>query len=349
MAGLLDFLMGGQQPQTQAPPQDMVQGILSSRFQPQQGTMPNMDTSYGDYSSAIMNSINGKPMGGADVANSRGSDVLKTIATIGALQRTNMMMQGGQTGSLIDRVMREHPEMSVADALSFVKSPGQGNTYTNGQIAPIPGAPQAAGAMAYGKESGQRGAELQTAAPIAQATAEGKQQGENLQSARSNEDIVGMYNKLQEDAKTAPSGALESGAARLSNVMNMPTKGAVAQATFDADLNNLYLATIRSLKGTGRVMEQELIKIGEAAPKSTDSMEVKIAKAQAHMAYYQQRMASLGFDPGTGQQLNQNSIGKQSPPVALTSSGAPDGGTLIGTSGGKKVFQMPDGSHVMEQ
>ncbi len=82
--------------------------------------------------------------------------------------------------------------------------------------------------------------------------------------------------------------------------MDMPTSGSIAQGQFDADLNNLYLATIRSLKGTGRVMEQELNKIAESAPKATDSMEVKIAKAKAHMAYYSDRMKSLGYDPSQG-------------------------------------------------
>ena len=82
---------------------------------------------------------------------------------------------------------------------------------------------------------------------------------------------------------------------------SIPTKASLAQATFDADVNNLFLATIRSLKGTGRVMEQELNQIAQSAPNNSDSNEVKMAKAQAHMQYYTQRMRSLGYDPSTGQ------------------------------------------------
>jgi hypothetical protein len=290
----------------------MVQGILSARFQPQ-----DMQAGLGDYSSAIMHSINGQPMGGADVAQSRVANILKGMADFNAMNRTNVMMMGGPTGALVNRYMGATGS-DFPTALAGVKVPIQGTTMQNGQVEPIAGAPQAAGAMAGGKEAGQQGAELQYAAPIAQAKAVGTQQGENMQMARSNQDIVNMYGKLQQDAQNTPSGMVESGIARASNVLNMPTQGAVNQATFDADLNNLYLATIRSLKGTGRIMEQELVRIAESAPKATDSNEVKIAKAQAHMQYYTDRMKTLGFDPTTGTPL-----GPQLGPTGAPSPSAP--------------------------
>lgn len=360
MAGLLDFLMGGSQPQTQSPQPDMVQGILSSRFQPQQGM--DLQPNYGDYSSAIMHSINGQPMGGADVATSRAKEIMNTLATIGAMQRTNLMMQGGPTGALINR----YQAATGADfptSLAGVKAPIQGTTMQGNQIVPIPGAPQAAGQMAYGKQAGEKTADIEAAAPIAANTEIGKQGAENAQSARANTDIVSQYNQLIADSQNAPSGALQSGIARLSNAANMPTEGAINQGKFDADLNNLYLATIRSLKGTGRVMEQELVKIAESAPKPTDSNEVKIAKAQAHMAYYQSRMAALGYDPQTGAPINQSAnLGTQGASIPLGNNsnqggpinlrGASDQqspGKLIGTSGGKNVYELPDGTHVMEQ
>lgn len=165
------------------------------------------------------------------------------------------------------------------------------------------------------------------------ATEQGKASAENQQNANATQDIIGLYGKLHEDAKTAPSGVLQSGAARVSNALNMPSDAAVAQGKFDADLNNLYLATIRSLKGTGRVMEQELVKIAEAAPKPEDSMEVKMAKAEEHMRYYKERMRSLGYDPETGQPTGQG-VDNVMPAPAGSAGGAP---AAVGATGGQKI------------
>jgi len=44
-------------------------------------------------------------------------------------------------------------------------------------------------------------------------------------------------------------------------------------------------------------------------------------------------------------------VEQQMPPAAIPNRAnpAPQGGTVIGTSGGKKVYKLPDGTHVMEQ
>ncbi len=218
-----------------------------------------------------------------------------------------MNMSGGGTGVLVNRLMQENPGMTFQDAL-FRTQAGFKNGLqmdAQGNVIPMPGAPQAQGQVAFGKKLGEQQAVANTSKQIEQQKETGKNIAENQQNAVSTGDIVGLYGKLQQDAATAPSGLFESAIARGANLANIPTKGSIAQATFDADLNNLYLATIRSLKGTGRVMEQELVKIGESAPKSTDSNAVKIAKAQAHMQYYTQRMQELGVDPSTGQQMQE--------------------------------------------
>lgn len=258
-----------------------------------------------------------------------------------------MNMSGGGTGVLINRLMQENPGMTMQDALYAVQSGMKQNLQMNpqGQISPMQGAPAAVGQMQFGKQSGEQAANLQYAAPIASAktgaeeaqkqqfagpiaqqTEMGKNRAENIQQMIPTGDIVGLYGKLQQDAQSAPSGMLASGMARGANLLGMPTQGSIAQAKFDADLNNLYLATIRSLKGTGRVMEQELVKIGEAAPKATDSMDVKIAKAQAHMAYYQNRMKELGFDPNTGRPDNQGGIPNPPTPDQINSQMQQQGG-----------------------
>lgn len=242
-----------------------------------------------------------------------------------------MNMSGGGTGVLVNRMMQDNPSMNFTQAFNQVQAnpallrlglqmPTNSLTPT---ISAVPGAPMALGQVEQGKQSGQEAAKLQFAAPIAsattgaqeqqkqqyagpiaQATKTGENIAENLQTRLSTGDIVGLYGQLKKDAQTTPSGAISSSIASLSNKMGAPTEGAKSQAQFDADLNNLYLATIRSLKGTGRVMEQELIKIGESAPNNNDSNEVKMIKAQAHMDYYTRRMQELGYDPTTGQPLN---------------------------------------------
>lgn len=135
----------------------------------------------------------------------------------------------------------------------------------------------------------------------------GENDAANEQVAKSSEDIVGLYNKIKDDSEATPSGFIPNAIADASNLAGVPTKGAIARGTFDADLNNLYLATIRSLKGTGRIMQAELDKIAESAPKATDSTQVKMAKAEAHMQYYRDRMKELGLDPdAAGSSSGQN-------------------------------------------
>lgn len=245
------------------------------------------------------------------------SDVIKNVK-----MAKNM---GGGTGELIDRLMQENPNMPFRDALYQVQTGMRQGLQldANGNIIPMSGAIPSIAALSGAKEQGQQAVdlaykpaiaggeaqqkanvELGTSAGIAAAKKIGEQKAENQQVGAASQDITGLYGKLIQDARTAPSGVLSDKAARIANAVNMPTQGSIAQGQFDADLNNLYLATIRSLKGTGRVMEQELNKIAESAPRASDSMEVKIAKAQAHMAYYNQRMKSLGYDPT--QALNDN-------------------------------------------
>lgn len=59
-------------------PQDMVQGILSARFQPD----------YGDYSNAIMKTINGAPTSGMEAANSR---LANTMGILGEIDKMNQL------------------------------------------------------------------------------------------------------------------------------------------------------------------------------------------------------------------------------------------------------------------
>lgn len=123
--------------------------------------------------------------------------------------------------------------------------------------------------------------------------------------ALGSKDILRLYGKLGNEAPNVPGGIANNLWADLTNAANSPSQGAINRGTYDADLNNLYLATIRSLAGTGRVQKAELDKIAEAAPKDSDSTDVKISKANAHLEDYNQRMVDMGFNPSTGQRLAQ--------------------------------------------
>lgn len=274
--------------------------ILANRVSPE-----SVDTTRSVLNSALTNSYSSPEQ---ETATRYAAQLAPYTSTLDAQMKAGtqyMNMSGGATGVLINRLMNENPGMSFQDALFRTQSGFRNGLQLdpNGNVIAMPGAPQAQGQVAFGKKLGEQQAIANTSKQIEQQKKTGENIAENQQQASSTGDIVGLYGKLQQDAQTAPSGLAESAIARVANTLNVPTKGSIAQATFDADLNNLYLATIRSLKGTGRVMEQELNKIGEAAPKSTDSNAVKIAKAKAHMAYYTQRMQEFGIDPSTGQSL----------------------------------------------
>lgn len=332
--------MQNQQPQQ---PNGIAEQILANRFRPTQG---DVGMSIANNAQSFLAPQMFQPTTPGQVMAQRYSSELSPYTSMLENQMKAgtqyMNMSGGGTGVLTNRMMQDNPGMSFTQALNHVQAdprllgmglqiqPGMGNQPT---ISTIPGAPTSLGEVKYGEnyggtlgtkmveqqmnpgiagatKSAEGQAQAQTAGPIAQATKAGDIAAEELQQGRQTNDIVGLYNKLNTDAKTTPSGALSSSFARLSNLSGLPTQGALSQARFDADLNNLYLATIRSLKGTGRVMDAELDKIGEAAPLSTDSNRVKMIKAQTHMEYYTQRMRSLGYDPTTGQpaQNQQGSI-----------------------------------------
>lgn len=288
----------------------LTQQILSQRFQP---TLADTSKSITQTAQSYLAPGMFNPASPEQVAAQRGSLELAPYTSMAELQSklgsSNMNNAGGATGVLVNRVMASDPSLSFPQALQLVQTGYRQGTMLGPDgrsLAVIPGAPQALGAVAEGQQGGREAATLQFAKPIAAAKKTGENIADNQQNAASTNDIVGLYGKLQDDAKTTPSGLAESAMARASNLAGMPTQGAISQATFDADLNNLYLATIRSLKGTGRVMEQELVKIGEAAPKSTDSNAVKIEKAKTHMAYYTKRMQELGVDPSTGQPMQSD-------------------------------------------
>lgn len=329
-----------QQKQQNQPP-SMLQSILQNRMQPEM-----QDVAQAGYNTAqsYLRPDLYKPMSPDQALASRYQNELSPYTSLLENQMKQgtqyMNMSGGGTGVLTNRMMQDNPGMTFTEALNHVQAdprllgmglqlqPGMGNQPS---ISTIPGAPQALGQVKYGENlggtTGTKQAELGYAGPIAaattgaqeqqkltyaqpisQATKSGENAADNQQVAMGARDVSNLYKTLLGEAPGTPSGALQSTIARTSNYLNAPTQGAINQGAFDADLNNLYLATIRTLKGTGRIMEQEIENIKQAQPKDNDSNPVKIAKMQAHLQYYQGRMRELGFDPDTGQPVNGQQI-----------------------------------------
>lgn len=260
---------------------------------------------------AFMKQASGQPMTLQDQAavnawRNMGQNGIMFDPNTGSMIQTNTRMPGGMAQPSMNQNMMPSNGNVQSNVPPPPMSPEQViNNASGNQLSqvpmPMPNMPQFAtpkAQAAYNNKLAEGGAEKQLA---------------DTETARSTQDVVGLYNKIKTDATNAPSGVVENLYANATNAAGMPSAGAIAKGTYDADLNNLYLAMIRSLKGTGRVMQSELQAIQEAQPKATDSLQVKQAKADAHMAYYQNKMREVGYDPNSGLPMGNNQIAPQQP------------------------------------
>lgn len=98
----------------------------------------------------------------------------------------------GSTISAARMLMASDPTLDFPTAFSIAKSGlGQGNTYQQGQVQNIQGAPEAFGNLENAKQTGKNTSDLAYALPIAENTAVGKSKGETK----------GAYNKKDMQAK----------------------------------------------------------------------------------------------------------------------------------------------------
>lgn len=344
MPDILSQMFGMQQPQDQG----LVQNILSQRFQPQ----PE------DAASAMGQTLlNGKVTNASDVMGQRMAVPIQTANMLGNLQE-----QGAKTQGLnLQNQMTEFQMPFMQDIYRQLyggQPGGQDNappvgfngsqqspqpTQDNGQPPvgfqpnqvtkqPDPRIKKAELAAAMGNKplSEALMAEYNADPAVIQekerATKTGAQNVEDTVQARGTQDVIGLYNKLKMDATKAPSGIAENLWASATNAAGMPNEAAIAKGGYEADLNNLYLGMIRSLKGTGRVMQSELDELKNAQPKPADSTAVKQAKIDAHMRYYTNKMTQLGYDPATGKPLGNNQL---APHNLMDVNIAPSGGDDI--------------------
>ena len=141
-----------------------IENYLSGRFQPQ---------GMGDTADAIIKSapLNANLVTGGDVYNNRISQGLDTVNKLSDVTRTLALAQssgngGGATMAAARQLMAENPNLDFATAYSIAKSGvGIGNTFADGRIQNIQGAPDAFGNIERGKGFGrERGKDQATAA-----------------------------------------------------------------------------------------------------------------------------------------------------------------------------------------
>lgn len=349
---ILDQLFGIQPQQQDAG--GLVQSILSQRFQPtmQDVNQSAFETGVGRYS-APTQAMTARIAPGMDTAT-RLAQLEQQGAQTQQLNLQNQMTQfqmpfmqdiyrqlyGGQSPPSIDNNAppvgfptgqpdnTAPPQASGAPPIGF---PPPANQSAPSVVDPRIKKAELAAAMGNKPLSEALMAEYNADPNVIQqkerATKRGAQDVEDTVQARGTQDVIGIYNKLKSEANDAPSGLGENIWADVTNAANNPSKGAVARGAYDADMNNLYLGMIRSLKGTGRVMQAELDEIKNAQPKATDSLAVKQSKIEAHMKYYTNRMTELGYDPATGNALGNNQLAPHNLSDVKTGS-APDLGHL---------------------
>lgn len=250
----------------------------------------------------------------------------------------------GGTNQLVSDYMAS-TGASFPEALQAVQSGFRQNMlYQNGALAPIPGAPEAKGELKYGETAGGKQAELQYEPKIAKEKGMqgevGKQLGEatmNLNAAESAmpqlEQAVSDLSELGKKATYTYAGRARDFAVRQAG--QGATEGAQARAEYIARVKNNVLPQLRRTFGaqfTKAEGDSLLATLGD--PNS--SPEEKDATLRA---FIEDKKASIGtMGREIGRQKLTDKIGAESSP-----------GKLIGTSGGKNVYELPDGSHVMEQ
>lgn len=345
--------MNQMQAPMQQPPQSMVQQILTNRFQ-------NLaEPTAQDVGNAAMAGIsNNSYVDPGQAGDQRIANAMKQMLMISQAQKdmsmANIYNQGGPGNATIkaaNAIMQENPGMSFSDAFSFAKSGlGQGVTYQNGTVTTMPGAPQAAGAMAAGKETGQRGVELQFAAPIANAGKTGAMQGDIVTQAQADlpKAIDNAQTSIDVIKETLNHPGLPNNFGMTGMIPNRPGSPASdAKALLDQIKGGGFLTAYGQLRGGGQIsnVEGEKATAAYARMQTTQSLE-GFKKAANEYVGIIEKGVQRARNTASGQVFNGGA------PVALTggSEGGNDApGTLIGTSNGKKVYQLPDGSHVMEQ
>jgi len=169
---------------------------------------------------------------------------------------------GGGTGELVDRLMKENPQMSYADALYQVQTGNRKDTVSNnGLIQPMAGA-------------------VETTRALKSAESQGTTQGKITAEAQSNlpkaVDNAQSTLSILDKALNSPGMAKNFGVQGL--VPNMPGGDAAnANALLSQIQGGAFLTAFETLKGGGHITEVE-------GQKATDAV-IRMSKAQSFDAF----------------------------------------------------------------
>lgn len=190
-------------------------------------------------------------------------DVSPLIEIAKKRQMSTLPSAGGGTGILIDRLMKDNPNLSFEDALFMVQAgTRKGLEVGQGGLAPRAGFGEALGTIGgqeeFGKKSGSLQAELGLKPQIELATQEaqeiGKSRGEGkskLESMTANmpklENVVSDLRDLASKATYTTAGQLYDDVRRQTG--QLPTEGAVARTKFISKIDNEVLPLLRETFG----------------------------------------------------------------------------------------------------
>lgn len=250
-----------------------VADILSQRFEP----------TVGDSADALLATMmSGNFQTAQDRADARGNQYLKTLATLGSINKLTKTNAGGATGEIVDRLMAENPNLSFRDALYQYQTGWRQGLGLNeaGEVEGMAGYNPARRETKYAESAGTQQGKLEYAAPIATATAMGKAGGEyegqqikNAGNAGLNAPVIAKAQELLPQATSGGLGALGARGKQFFGISDDATK-ADAQLRL---LSSKLTAAVPRFEGPQGVLDVQLYQqaagdVGNSSLPSGDRM-----------------------------------------------------------------------------
>lgn len=192
---------------------------------------------------------------------------------LGLLKIPDAANSGGGTGVLVNRLMKENPNLSFSDALGQVQSGyRQGVNIQGGVATPIPGLADAKGTLKEGEVSGEKRAELRYEPTIEGNKAASKSNSEFLAKAQQNlPKVLDNADYLDTQLQALLDSPGKAQAIGLSSVVPIipGTPAADFKARLDQVNGEQFLQAFESLKGGGAITEIE----GEKATQAIARMQ----------------------------------------------------------------------------
>lgn len=310
---ILKLLQDQQQPQEQS---GIAQQILSSRFQ--------QEPSFHDVANATFTgALNKTYVNPQDLTNKRSDDMLTTLATLKKLTEPKNEFEG------LVNTFQAMPDSDPRKQLLKARIDKE-TTVVDPFGMPVAGIDPVTGKPAYGTRRDALNGGLLP--PSADPKPPNEYQGKSGLFASRMAEAEPVLNRLK-DANTLTQKGLS----------NLPVLGNFAVSNdfqqLDQAKRNFINATLR--QESGAAINQSEFDNAEKQyfPQPGDRPDVIAQKAQ------NRRIAIESMTRAAGPSYTKPDLGIVQP--EQVNQNAP--GRLIGTSGGKNIYQLPDGSHVMEQ